>query len=68
MSIECGNATLLIDVQIGRAWMEGNKFNTLRIIVRHHLTNLTYIKKNTISEAFVNLEKSHHFIIRGAGL
>ena len=44
MSIECGNATLLRDVQIGRAWMEGNKFSTLRIIVRHHLTDLTYIK------------------------
>ena len=67
MSIEYDNATLLRDVQIGRAWMEGNKFNTLRIIVRHHLTDLTYIK-NTISEAFVNLEKSHHFIIGGAGL
>ena len=46
MSIECGNATLLRDVQIGRAWMEGNKFNTLRIILRHNLTDLTYIRKH----------------------
>ena len=45
MSIECGNATLR-DVQVGRAWMQGNKFNTLRIIVRHYLTDLMYIKKH----------------------
>ena len=41
MSIECGNAALFRDVQIGREWVEGNKFNTLCI-----RTDLTYIIKH----------------------
>ena len=41
MSIECGNAALFRDVQIGREWVEGNKFNTSCI-----RTDLTYIIKH----------------------
>ena len=41
MSIECGNAALFRDVQIGREWVEGNKFKTLCI-----RTDLTYIIKH----------------------